>query len=263
MREYFLTILLIAGAAIGAGFVAYSIIGARSGEVLVAFSATDELPESITEALLSVSDIALVDEEGEVYTVSADSISHSLSDFSSRGTAILLARSRIPDGTYPGLRITIDSLTLTDTNGSINDAVLPTHVYDVPAKSVVKRGKTTTILLDFSAERSLRQTVDGLWVALPVVRTELRSEAAADGVVGNIPTIAGGTITANATFGANPEGVMRENFALPRTMRLGIDNGMIVVIENENAPSVAPTPFELEETLPSATQNASETVELE
>lgn len=126
----------------------------------------------------------------------------------------LLADMNIGADTYDAIRLVIDNILITKSGGSVIQAKVPSGELKINSNVKVIKGKVSSILLDFLADKSLHTTGDGKIIFAPVVTVETKSEttiqtADVEGSLNKKVDLLGGTTNFTATVGMNENGEVK------------------------------------------------------
>lgn len=90
------------------------------------------------------------------------------------GVQGLLGSGHLPDGSYSGLRLFIESGYVVDDSGKRHDLKVPSGKIEVPAVFDVKQNQVTRIVLDIDGRQSVQVIATGSktekWILRPVLR---------------------------------------------------------------------------------------------
>jgi hypothetical protein len=126
----------------------------------------------------------------------------------------VLADMSISADTYDAVRLVIDSILMTKSDGSVIEAKVPSKELKIDSNVKVFKGKISSVLLDFLADKSLHTTGDGKIIFAPVVAVETKSEITAQtvdvpGSLNKKVDLIGGNTNFTATIGMNEAGVVK------------------------------------------------------
>lgn len=199
----------------------------------VIFSVTDAAAnmESISQVNMKISKVEMHSLAGGWVTVSTAPRSYDLLELRDSSESKVLADIRTKAGTYDQVRLWVDSVAVTNKNGSVKTAKLPANEVTIASKVVVNENKTTSVNFDFLADKSLYATDKGEYIFAPVVKTESKSNATvsigADGVV----NIVGGTVDSSNSFGMDIDGAVRLDFMIDTERDLEINSDNVITVE--------------------------------
>ncbi|MEK7536118.1 MAG: DUF4382 domain-containing protein [Patescibacteria group bacterium] len=143
------------------------------------------------------------------------------------GEFALLVAADVAAGTYDQVRVMVDEVTVTTTDGTTASAKVPSGEFKMMGDVVVAEGETSSISLDFLADVSLHMTGKGEYIFAPVVHMENRSNAIVEVSANNTVTIEGGAISSNETHGMDASGEVRQDFRLDTSAGVEIKDGKI------------------------------------
>ena len=194
----------------------------------VIFSVTDAAAsmQNISSVQMTVGKVELYNETGGWITVSNETKQFDLLKLKTTGKFAFEATADVPTGTYNQIRMHVDKVIVVQ-SGVAKQAKLPSAELKINGDVRVVSGATTSVKLDFLADKSLHVTGKGEFVFAPVIKLEIRSGAnvkiTSDGNV----NIQGGTVDVDVNEGMDINGEMKENFILKIDSNLEIDGGVI------------------------------------
>lgn len=195
----------------------------------VVFSVTDAAVDikNVSEINMQVKSVDVHSNTGGWITVSSTPRTYSLLELNKNSESKLLADAKLNADTYDQVRLEVDSVTIKTKDGKTKNAKLPSGELRINTKLVVENGQTSSVNMDFLADKSLHTTGKGEYIFAPVVKTETRnsSEIKIDGTTG-IVIITGGDVDDTKTFGMDVDGSLKADFQIKSTQKLdiGTDN---------------------------------------
>lgn len=199
----------------------------------VIFSVTDAAVNmnTISEIEMTVNSVAIQSGTSGWVTVSTTPRTYNLLELNESGESKLLADINTNTGTYNQIRLMVDSIVVTTSTGAKREATLPSGELRINTAMLVNENSTTSVNLDFLADKSLHATGTGQFIFSPVVKTESRSNANVDiDASGNV-TIAGGQVDDNRTVGMDIDGSVKLDFQIPANQKLNIDTNNTIKLE--------------------------------
>lgn len=134
--------------------------------------------------------------------------------------------TKLRRGTYTGMLIT--AVVVADIGDESVPLPAPQEEFLIPLTLTIADDDVSSLIFTVDLHRSIRTTVKGDPVFLPVVLVEARSSVSFE-KSGELLHTAGGTIETNSTYGADVYGVMKSNFALPMNTPLLLADGVLTV----------------------------------
>src|SRR3989344_2390177 len=190
----------------------------------VAFTAADSI-------LLKVSEVRLKSETRGWITISEDSRQFDLLRLKESGSLALLTDTTIAPDTYSQVRLAVDEV-LVLRGGRTTAAKLPSGDLKILGTVTVTEGKTTSVVLDFLAGKSLHTAPNGKFIFLPVIKFVTRTDTVATVSEGSV-TVEGGSVTNDLSVGMTEYGNVQENFVLDPETNLEIIGEAIHTIPKE------------------------------
>lgn len=212
------------------GGLAYVFFGPGAGapKGRAVFSVTDDA----TGSLHGATAIAMTVDKVEVHsaaegwaTVSTASKVYDLLVLKQSGAAMLLADVKLDAGTYEQVRLRISKVMVTTAEGT-KEAKLPSETLKIVGRFTVRADETSSVLLDFLADKSLHITGKGEFILAPVVKLETRTDAEVAVAANGTVTVAGGEVETRKTVGMDEEGETDDDFQLKGNLSIEA-NGVI------------------------------------
>lgn len=157
-------------------------------------------------------------------SVSTEQKHYNLLQLKQSGSAALLADVRLPTDTYDQIRLNIRTVEVMTTTGIAWEAKLPSHVLKIVGRFSVAEGKTSTVSIDFLADKSLHLTGAGTYILAPVVKLETRNHADVEIKFDESVDIKGGNIEEEKSEGMNEKGEMKVDFELKGNLDIDTHN---------------------------------------
>ena len=197
----------------------------NEGEVArgrVIFSVTDAAANmsTISEINMSVSRVDLHSVASGWTTVSSSARSYELLKLNETSQSKILADIQAEAGVYDQVRLVVGATSVTNSAGAVREARMPSKDIIITTTMNVAANSTTSVNLDFLADKSLHTTADGEYVFAPVVKTESRSGATVNVDTAGTITVAGGRVDGSSTMGMDLDGSLKLNFELGASQRL-------------------------------------------
>lgn len=207
------------------------------GRIVVGITDAAASIDSVSSILITVNKVEMEGSGGWV-TVASSPKQYDLLDLRDSGDISLYAESDIKAGTYNQMRLMVSKVVVV-ANGVEKEAKLPSGELKIVGKFVVNKGKTSTVVVDFLADKSLHVTGIGEFIFAPVVKVESRSEANVEVSSGGVIAIIGGKIETDAVLGMDENGEIKSNFVLDPNARLDIVGGALkIMVQGESDASV-------------------------
>lgn len=200
----------------------------EAGRVVVGIKDAAASIDNVTSILITVNKVEMESSSGGWVTVGSMPKQYDLLKLRDSGAISLYADSNIKAGTYNQIRLHVSRVVVI-ANGEEKEAKLPSGELKIVGKFVVNVGKTSTVVVDFLADKSLHVTGIGEFVFAPVIAVESRSEANVT-TSGSAITIIGGKTDTSTTFGMDENGEIKSNFVLDQNARIDIVNGALKIM---------------------------------
>ncbi len=200
-----------------------------SGKGEVIFEVTDKAIDmkSISEVELTMSRMELYSSVKGWVTVSEKPKTYKLLQLNSSSQLAFAAKTNIDAGTYTNIRLLIDKVVVKTKSGTMATAKLPSNAFTVSVNTLVNADETSSVKLDFLADKSLHTAVSGEYVFAPVVGIEERTNTTATTDAQGMVTISGGSVTSNTMFGMDLDGTMKLNFQLDANAVIKLEGGIL------------------------------------
>lgn len=203
------------------------------------FSGRGEIILEVTDAAVdmkTVSEVQVTLNRLEMYsnakgwiTLSSQPKTYNLLELKSSGDLALAARKDVDAEAYSKLRLTIGTVTIKEKGGAERSAKLPSGTFLVDTTIVVNDEKTSSVKIDFLADKSLHATANGDYVFAPVIRFESRSNVTATVDSRSMVRINGGSQSSDVTAGMNLDGEVKINFQLDSDLVIKLENGTLKI----------------------------------
>ena len=202
------------------------------GNVVLAITDAATGFDAVESLILSVSEVRLHSRTKGWITISEEKKQFDLLKLKESSTLGLLAEGNADAGSYDQIRLTLQKILIVS-GGKTNEAKLPSNDLKITGELTVQEGKTSTVLMDFLADKSLHMTGSGKFIFAPVVTLETRKDAEAHVISDTSVKIEGGEITAHFTAGTDENGDTRSDFVLDAHINLEIIGDTIKVVTKE------------------------------
>ncbi|VVC04899.1 Uncharacterised protein [Candidatus Burarchaeum australiense] len=200
-----------------------------SGEGRAVITITDAAADmgSVSGINITVGSISVHSAQGGWATVSSTQKTYDLLQLRASGAQSLLADANLSPGTYDQIRLEISNVAVTDSNGTHN-AKLPSGDLTIKGGFSVAANSTTSLNLDFAADRSLHLTGNGRYILAPVVRLQEKDSADVDASNEADVKVRGGRLETDIEVGMNENGAVGEGIVIRPDANLTIgDDGKI------------------------------------
>lgn len=199
----------------------------------VVFSVTDAAANMSTISEITVK-ISRVDIHSDVDGWSAVSItpkSYDLLALDASGESKILADIQTKAEVYDQIRLVIDSVSVKTKAGATKEATVPGNQFVLDTILVVDGSSTSSVNLDFLADKSLHTTSSGQYVFAPVVKTETKSKVTANIDASGTVILIGGKTDESSTAGMDLSGTVRANFELDTNQKIELDTDNMIKID--------------------------------
>lgn len=156
-------------------------------------------------------------------TVSNETGQYDLLALKQSGAVSLLANANVNVGTYDQIKLMVEKVTVVK-NGVSQEAKLPSGELKMIASIVVSADKTSTMVFDFIADKSLHMTGSGKIIFAPVVKIQKTSSASVELTSKNEIKITGGNKEKDEDVGMDEKGEVKSNFELKGDLDIDVNN---------------------------------------
>lgn len=210
----------------------------EEGRVVVGITDAAASIESVKAINIKIDKVEIESLSDGWVTIASSPKQYDLLKLRDSGDIILHARTSIPAGIYRQIKLTVGKVVI-EANGSVRDAKMPVNQINIMSKIVVNKGRTSTVVVDFLADKSLHVTGIGEFVFAPVMDIESRSDANVETGSGGAITIIGGKTESDLNLGMNENGQIKTNFALSQNARIDIVGGALkIMTDGEGEPAL-------------------------
>jgi len=201
----------------------------QTGQGRVVFALTDAPAnlEGVSAVRLSVDSIQVHSAADGWATVSSTPRVYNLLELKQKGISVLLADVKLKTGTYQQMRLDISNAVVVDASGE-HTAKLPSGELKIVANLEVGEG-TSSALLDFMLDKSLRVTGKSEYILAPVVRLETRANADVQVENSGRVDIRGGRPVAVVEVGMDLKGNVGVGLGVPADVAVEVDGGSISI----------------------------------
>ncbi len=203
----------------------------------VVFGVTDAAGSmgDVSSVVLTVNQIQVHSEANGWVTVSNETKQYDLLALKQSGAVSLLANANLTAGTYDQVKLTVTKVTVTKA-GVVSDAKLPSGELKLVGNIVVNADKTSSVVFDFMADKSLHTTGNGKFIFAPVIK--LRQQAGVNVAMksGDELSITGGDKEQDDDFGMDEKGDVKSDFELKGN--LNIDSEDKIEVDDNNSGKV-------------------------
>jgi hypothetical protein len=228
----------LTGVIIGALLVVVIIIGVlhyqkvnnkpeHSGSLYVGITDASADISNINDIDMSVKKVEIHDAQKGWVTLGSDTRTYQLLSLKSTGAVKFYTREDVEAGSYDKVRVTLGDTTVhTKSNGDMK-AAMPSSQIVFDTHVTVAENESSSLKLDFLADKSLHAATDNKYVFAPVVRSEARSKAEVKVASDDTVTVNGGSVDTLATVGMDLDGSSKSNFELAtdNTLQIGAQSG--------------------------------------
>lgn len=194
----------------------------------------------VSSVFITINNIQIHSATSGWATVSNETKQHDLLALKQSGTVSLLANANVNVGTYDQIKLTVEKVTVVK-NGVSQEAKLPSGELKMIASIVVSADKTSTIVFDFIADKSLHMTGSGKIIFAPVVKIQKTINANVELTSKNEVKITGGNKEKDEDVGMDEKGEVKGNFELKGDLdidendriKIGVGVGGNVKIDDE------------------------------
>jgi len=178
---------------------------------------------SVTSIGVIVSSVSVHSAGSGWITVSSVPQAFDLMQLRSSGAQSLLADANLTSGKYDQIRLEISSVTVTDSSGS-HTAKLPSGDLTIKGEFNVAANSTTSLSLDFLADKSLHVTGNGMYILAPVVHLQGKegSDIQIDASAKDNVKVRGGSARIDIQVGMDEKGEVGENLSIPADANITI-----------------------------------------
>jgi len=146
-------------------------------------------------------------------TISNETKQYDLLALKQSGAVSLLANANVNVGTYDQIKIMVSKVVVVK-NGVSQEAKLPSGELKIIGNIVVNADKTSSMVLDFIADKSLHTTGNGKFIFAPVIKIKKTNDAQVKITSNNEITIMGGEKENDEDVGMDEKGEIKNNFEL-------------------------------------------------
>lgn len=196
----------------------------------IVFGITDATKDitGVTSVIVTVNKVDIHNAVGGWITVSTVTKEYDLLALKKTGTVSLLVNTNVDAGTYDQVRLMISKVMVTK-NGVEQEAKLPSGELKIIGNIVVKGDKTSSIVFDFLADKSLHLTGNGKFIFAPVLKVTKRGDVEVELKSNNELEIKDGDKEDDEDsedIGMDSKGEVKVNFELKGNLNIDI-NGEI------------------------------------
>ncbi len=199
----------------------------------VAFGVTDAAGSmgDVSSVLVTINKVDVHDATSGWVTVSNETKQYDLLVLKQSGAVSLLASSSVAVGTYDQVRLMISKVIVVKSGVRV-EAKLPSGELKIIGNIVVNADKTTSMVFDFMADKSLHTTGNGKLIFAPVIKIQKRTDAQVELKSNDEIDITGGKEENDENVGMDEKGEVRNNFELKGN--LNIDENDDIQGENDD-----------------------------
>lgn len=191
------------------------------GKVVVGITDATSNIEGVSSVLITVNKVEIHSAGSGWTTVSNETKQYDLLVLKQSGAVSLLANANIDVGTYDQIRLMISKVIVVK-NGVEQEAKLPSGELKIVGNIVVNADKTSSIVFDFIADKSLHITGNGKFIFAPVIKVNKRSDVTVELKSNDEVDIKDGEEENDENVGMDSKGEVKRDFELKGN--LNIDN---------------------------------------
>lgn len=166
------------------------------GRVVIAVTDAANDMGTISSIKLTVDQVSIKNEQQAWVDISSEEKTYDLLKLKADGTNALLVDAKVQAGTYDSIRLHVTKVEIVDSKGT-HEAKLPSNELKLQGKINAQANFTSTAVLDFEADKSVKVTGNGNYTMSPVVRLQTRSNAEVS-IVNGIVNVQGGSVLTNS-----------------------------------------------------------------
>ncbi len=217
---------------LGSGKSAYAPIPTGQGRVVFALKdAAEASMQGATSILVTIDKVEAHNATQGWITVSTTTKQYDLLQLKQSGAVALLADANLAAGTYDQIRLDISTVDVITASGH-HTAKLPSHMLKIVGDTVVTADHTSTVSIDFIADKSLHLTGKGVFILAPVVKLETKSDTRVDIDSDEHVTVKDGRVESETNEGMDEKGETKVDFELKGELDVDTDN-MIRIKDGE------------------------------
>lgn len=193
----------------------------------VVFGITDAAPDmgDVSSILVTVDKVEMHSAVDGWLTVSSETKNYDLLALKASGAVSLLANANVAVGTYDQVRLMVSKVVVVK-NGVETEAKLPSGELKIVGNIVVNADKTSSVVFDFIADKSLHMTGNGKLIFAPVIRVEKQIDANVEVKSNNEVDIKDGKKDDDENVGMNERGEFKSNFELKGNLSIDLDDNI-------------------------------------
>jgi len=202
----------------------------------VVFGVTDATSDmgGVSSVLVTVDKVEMHSASNGWVTVSNETKQYDLLVLKQSGAVSLLANANVDVGTYDQVRLIVSKVVVVK-NGVQQEAKLPSGELKIVGNVVVNADKTSSIVFDFMADKSLHLTGNGKFIFAPVLKIKKQEDVKVELKSNNELNIAGDSREDDQDVGMDEKGDIRDNFELKGNLNIDIeDNIKVEGDDNDN-----------------------------
>ena len=214
---------------------------AGAGTVYIAVTDAAADMENVSEVTMTTNNVSMHSTTNGWVEASGGSKTYDLLALNASGESKLYAKTSVAADIYNKVRMNIDTIEVTTTDGETHDAILPASDVTINGSVEVRENATSSVNLDVQADQSLHTAEDGTYVFAPVVTMQSRVGAQVSVAAGNTVTIDGGTAVTKVTAGVDLTGKSGNGaqVGLSETIELTEDGTIKAAVGADTAPNTA------------------------
>lgn len=225
-------ILVVIVVAIGAYLLSQK-ASAQKGTVVFGITDAAEDMDGVSSIFVTVDKVEMHSTGDNWVTVSSATKEYDLLVLKQSGAVALLASSDVAAGTYDQVRLMISKVVVIK-NGVEMEAKLPSGELKIIGNIVVNADKTSSVVFDFIADKSLHITGNGKFIFAPVIRIEKQGDATVELKSNDEIDIKDGEKEDDENVGMDEKGEIKTNFELKGKFSIDLDDNIKFESDDDN-----------------------------
>jgi hypothetical protein len=201
----------------------------------VVFGITDAAGDmqGVSSVLVTVNQVQVHSAVNGWVTVSNETKQYDLLTLKQSGAVSLLANANIDAGTYDQVRLMVSKVVVVK-NGVQQEAKLPSGELKIIGNIVVNADKTSSVIFDFIADKSLHMTGNGKFIFAPVLKVSKQEDVKVELKSNNEVNITGSKGENDQNVGMDSKGDVKDNFELQGNLSIDSQNNIQGEDNNQN-----------------------------
>lgn len=219
-------VLLIILVAIVIGVGTY-LFKPQTSQGKIVFGITDAASnmEGISSVLVTVDKVEIHNTSNNWVTVSSETKEYDLLALKQSGAVSLLVNTNVDVGIYDQVRLIVSKVIVVQ-NGVQEEAKLPSGELKIVGNIVVNADKTSSVVFDFIADKSLHMTGNGKFIFAPVIKIKKQNDAKVELKSNNEIDIKDDEKENDEDVGMDEKGEVRNNFELKGKFSIDADDNI-------------------------------------